>query len=67
MNKETQAQRRERKLEDIRARLGEITSDYVIIARYNDIGGKRFLRMASDEVWAIGALTAFLDELRGIE
>lgn len=61
--RDTYSEVRDRKLLDIRAQLGEITQEYVIIAKFNE-NGKQLWRTWSDDMWALGAMTRLTDDLR---
>lgn len=65
----TYQEARDGKLDDIRTRISELTHEYVILAKIGDrdyVGRwrKGLWREVSDDMWAIGALTVLLDDLR---
>ena len=60
-------ERQARALGNIRARLGEVADDYIIIARFRYECGKTTKWAYSDDVWAAGAVQKVADYLRGLE
>jgi len=61
----TPGQAKNKKLGDMAAQLGEISDDYLIIAKFRDDDGKVLWRAFSDDVWAVGAMARLTEDLMG--